>query len=344
MNIATADIEKHVKEFCAQIGADPLLVQGAGGNVSWKDGGTLWVKASGTWLAEAESKEIFVPVSLSMLKNAMDHGDYAFSPYSLDVLTLRPSIETMLHALMPQKFVVHLHMVNPVAWLVRSENDAEIAAALGNDCSWLLVDYHKPGAELAKAVHSQVLSNSSVQLFLLKSHGVLVGADSIEEVEKLLDKLSKNLNITPRLIDAVAMQELENLQKLLKGSGYELCRDEYLNRLICDSTLYQRLKDSWAICPDHVVFLGAIAVCVDDPRELPEYLKTLDFETPFIFLKGHGVLQMLGVTAAKLAQLMFYFDVALRQPIGYRMACLKPDEISSLLNWDAEKYRQSINL
>ena len=332
-----------VAQFCANISQNRGWVQAAGGNVSWKTETELWIKASGTWLADARNKQIFVPVSLPMLEDALAHRNYAFVPYALNGHTLRPSIETMLHALMPQKFVVHLHMVNAVAWLVRLESDAEIAAALGNDGSWLLVDYHKPGSQLAKAVHAQLLSNPAIQLVLMKNHGVLVGAHTLEEVEKLLNKLSENLNIIPRMIDSGAMSELENLQQLLKGSGYEVCPDEYLNRLICDSTSYQRLKDSWSICPDHVVFLGATAACVEDPRELPQYFQTLNPETPFIFLKGHGVLQMLGVTPAKLAQLIFYFDVALRQPIGCPMACLKPDDISSLLDWDAEIYRQSLN-
>ena len=32
MSMASTSIDKQVKAFCAQIGADPLLVQGAGGN------------------------------------------------------------------------------------------------------------------------------------------------------------------------------------------------------------------------------------------------------------------------------------------------------------------------
>jgi rhamnose utilization protein RhaD (predicted bifunctional aldolase and dehydrogenase) len=35
----------------ARLGADPRLIQGAGGNTSIKTGNTLWVKASGKWLA-----------------------------------------------------------------------------------------------------------------------------------------------------------------------------------------------------------------------------------------------------------------------------------------------------
>ena len=37
------------------IGADPLLIQGPGGNTSFKSGDELWVKASGAWLAEASA-------------------------------------------------------------------------------------------------------------------------------------------------------------------------------------------------------------------------------------------------------------------------------------------------
>jgi hypothetical protein len=48
----------------ARVGRNMLLVQGAGGNSSIKDGDVLWVKASGTWLADADAKDIFVPVSL----------------------------------------------------------------------------------------------------------------------------------------------------------------------------------------------------------------------------------------------------------------------------------------
>jgi len=64
MNRHEDALRSSVIEYCAAIGADPLLVQGAGGNVSWKESDTLWVKASGTWLKEAVQKDIFVPVEI----------------------------------------------------------------------------------------------------------------------------------------------------------------------------------------------------------------------------------------------------------------------------------------
>ena len=69
-----------IKSYCAQIGSDPLLVQGAGGNVSWKDGNTLWIKGSGSWLSDALDDEIFIPVDLYNLNKAIKNSNFKFTP------------------------------------------------------------------------------------------------------------------------------------------------------------------------------------------------------------------------------------------------------------------------
>ena len=40
-------------DVSARIGAERLLIQGAGGNTSLKSDDDIWVKASGRWLADA---------------------------------------------------------------------------------------------------------------------------------------------------------------------------------------------------------------------------------------------------------------------------------------------------
>ena len=50
-----------IKAFCKKIGSNSLLVQGAGGNISWKEDDVLWIKASGMWLIDAVKENIFVP-------------------------------------------------------------------------------------------------------------------------------------------------------------------------------------------------------------------------------------------------------------------------------------------
>src|SRR5450830_1321794 len=119
MNAPTQSIAEQVKAYCARIGNDPLLVQGAGGNFSWKDDGLLWVKASGTWLAQAMENDIFVPVDLTHLRLEIGRGNFSVTPNVIGPSNLKPSIETLLHALMPHKVVAHLHAIEILAYLVR---------------------------------------------------------------------------------------------------------------------------------------------------------------------------------------------------------------------------------
>lgn len=171
--------EKHMKEdildYCIAIAIDLMLVQGAGGNVSWKDGDALWVKASGTCLADAARKDIFVPVDLPHLARALASGDFSVLPRLRSESALRPSIETLLHALMPHPVVVHLHAVEILAWLVRNNFRDDIMALIDSRRRWASTAYHKPGAALAKAVSTALGSANTADVVLLQNHGVVIG-------------------------------------------------------------------------------------------------------------------------------------------------------------------------
>jgi len=145
MNGTSDALKASVIKYCSAIGADPLLVQGAGGNVSWKDGDTLWVKASGAWLAEADKKDIFVPVDLKHLRVAIESGDFSVIPKLCGESTLRPSIETLLHALMPHRIVVHLHTIEILAHLVRDNCQTALLSLLDSSIHWTVVDYKSLG-------------------------------------------------------------------------------------------------------------------------------------------------------------------------------------------------------
>ncbi|MFZ2738203.1 MAG: class II aldolase/adducin family protein [Burkholderiaceae bacterium] len=336
-------LRTEVQRYCASIARDRLLVQAAGGNVSWKSGDTLWIKASGTWLADAEQQEIFVPVDRPPVDAALARGDYAFNPRALEGYTLRPSIETLLHALMPQQFVVHLHPVDAVVHLARRNCRADLQAALGDTFAWELVDYHKPGADLAQAIHARMREKPGIQVVLLKNHGVILGAETIEEIDGHLQTLCRRLGSRPRPLDGTAHGAPGLSAAALDGTAYQVFSHAALQYLATDPELYERLDDSWAICPDHVVFLGAYAIRIDEPAALRDALKAADPAPPFVFVKGAGVLENRAVTPAQKAQLAFYLDVMARQPVGQRLEPLSHEQIASLLNWDAEKYRFTLN-
>ena len=331
-----------VQRYCVSIARDRLLVQAAGGNVSWKSGDTLWIKASGTWLADAEHKDIFVPVDLRLINAALKQSNYAIDSQAFAGCAMRPSIETMLHALMPHQFVLHLHPVDTVVHLSRGNCLADLDSALSDTFAWELVEYYKPGAELAQAVHEKLRANPNIRVVLLKNHGVIVSADTIEEMDGYLKILTQRLYQQPRPLDDAGYWT-HGFTAALQGTPYQVCLDVELQCLATDFELYNRLGDSWAICPDHVVFLGAQAIRIDDLEALLDSLMKVDPVTPFLFVKGVGVLENRAVTQAQKMQMYFYRDVMARQPVGQLLEPLSQGDVANLLNWDAEKYRITLS-
>jgi hypothetical protein len=61
--------------LAARLGRDPLVVQGPGGNFSLKRDGVMWVKASDTWMMEATSRSILIPVDFVAVLNGLAAGD-----------------------------------------------------------------------------------------------------------------------------------------------------------------------------------------------------------------------------------------------------------------------------
>ncbi len=147
----------------AHIGRDPLVTQAAGGNTSVKEGGRLWIKASGTWLAEADQRDIFLPVALDPLRAAIEAGDERaakatdFVIAEANPLGLRPSVETSVHAVFPQAVVLHVHCIETVALAARADAAAAIEARLAGlggvvSCH---IPYLKPGLPLARAIAAE---------------------------------------------------------------------------------------------------------------------------------------------------------------------------------------------
>ncbi len=328
---------EQVKAFCARIGKDPLLVQGAGGNVSWKDGNILWVKASGTWLAQAETHNIFIPVDYAHLQQELTNKNFSVKPRVLSNSKLRPSIETLLHALMPHKVVVHLHAIEILAHLVRENPIEDIKKLVSGTFKWVFVEYFKPGEDLAQSIASQLVRQPDTDVVFLKNHGVVIGGGNIESINQKLDKLLLLLGNKVSQYSMDCDHVTVNSEFLV--SGYVPCSDHEVNKLATKNELASRLKSEWVLYPDHVVFLGEKAFVVEKISDLNDSVGSL-IQPIFIFVLGQGVLESKMVTDAQKAQLRCYYDVLIRQSQSKNLHSLTGDNIAELLDWDAEKYRQ----
>lgn len=329
-----------VIEYCTAIGADRLLVQGAGGNVSWKDADTLWVKASGTWLAEAAEKDVFVPVDLSNLRTLLDGGDFTATPRLRGESELKPSIETLLHALMPHRVVIHLHAIEVLAYLVRDDCMFEFQSLLDESIPWAMVDYYKPGTALASAVSAVLAEKPLAKVIFLKNHGVVIGGSDIAEVSQILGRLTKALSIIP---DAISYpQRLESPGVRGPSDQYSPVADLDVHQLALNTDLFDRLKSDWALYPDHVVFLGPRAYAYKTWEVFNEESEKLGELPELVFIHGEGVFAKPSFNKAKHAQLRCYYDVLTRQKPHSLLRILTNAQIAELLNWDAEQYRMNL--
>jgi hypothetical protein len=258
--------------------------------------------------------------------------------------TLRPSIETLLHALMPQPVVVHLHPVNALTWLTREDCATVLHERLqALPLDWTLVDYQRPGEDLARAVHAALQAHYGAQVILLRNHGVILGAHSVAEVVRLSNLLEQALATKPRSLPRAVAADLQILTSSpYAHAAYTPASDAALHLLATDADLYHRVRHEWAICPDHVVFLGARAVCISSTQSLP-LAQDGEVAPAFVFVQNTGVLQHRSASPAQCAQLRFYLDVMLRQAQDAPRNVLSAQQISKLLNWDAEKYRILLN-
>jgi rhamnose utilization protein RhaD (predicted bifunctional aldolase and dehydrogenase) len=328
-----------VTNYCAKIGTDSMLVQGAGGNVSWKEGDTLWVKASGTWLADAKVKDIFVPVDLPELQKEIKAGNFAVTPKVKCDSRLRPSIETLLHALMPHRVVVHVHAIEALAYLVREDAESQINEKLAALFEYAMVDYQKPGEALAQAVSQSLVKTPNLQVALLKNHGIVIGGNDVAEVKAALNTLTTTLSLQP-LIFTNTQPVLDKL--LLKnGIKYMPVKPAGIQNLALDAALFEQVKTAWALYPDHVVFLGHQATCYESVAQIEDEMR-VDLMSNLIFVKGLGVYAKDALGLAKQAQLQCYYDVIVRQSKQVLLHPLNQQQIAQLLDWDAEQYRQQL--
>lgn len=329
----------------ARLGADPTLTQGPGGNTSIKLGDRLWVKASGTWLADALKRPIFVPLDLSGVLRRLDAGEP--DPASPEVCSvgdsagLRPSIETTLHAVMPQRVVLHLHCVDTIAHAVRTDGSQVLARTL-NGLRWAWIPYAKPGVPLTRALRAAAEGGANV--LILANHGLVVAADDVENAASLLYEVVTRLRVPPRQAPKADHAVLEEMTRI---GGYRLPHFEEAHAAGTDPQNLA-VATGGALYPDHVVFLGRsplLALTADQAGTRIVELRNRGKSGPaLLIISGTGVLLRsdLGRSAEEMARCLGL--VLSRIDPNAPIVFLTADQETELLGWEAEKHRQALDL
>jgi rhamnose utilization protein RhaD (predicted bifunctional aldolase and dehydrogenase)/NAD(P)-dependent dehydrogenase (short-subunit alcohol dehydrogenase family) len=222
------------------LGRDPKLVLHGGGNTSVKmrardllgeETDVLCVKGSGWDMASIEPPGL-PAVRLDPLKKLRAHEALSDDDMVriqranlLDPMAPNPSVETLLHAFVPAKFVDHTHS-SAVLSLVDQPNGPELCAEV-YDGRMGVVPYLMPGFGLAKKAAEVFDTDPKVQGLILLKHGIFTFGESareayermIEMVTRAEDRLSKNRKavfVTAQLPQSVAA--LSQVAPALRGA------------------------------------------------------------------------------------------------------------------------------
>jgi rhamnose utilization protein RhaD (predicted bifunctional aldolase and dehydrogenase) len=182
------------------LGRNDELVLHGGGNTSVKsivdDEKLLLVKGSG-WDLVSIKEEGFAPVKLDVLRDmakleALSDSDMVAQQKAAmtDKSAPNPSIEAILHAIIPYKFVDHTH-ADAVVMISNSKNSEQLIKEVYPN--FLIVPYVMPGFILAKTIYDMTveLDWDSIDGIILHNHGIFTfDNDAKKSYDKMIEAVS----------------------------------------------------------------------------------------------------------------------------------------------------------
>jgi rhamnose utilization protein RhaD (predicted bifunctional aldolase and dehydrogenase)/NAD(P)-dependent dehydrogenase (short-subunit alcohol dehydrogenase family) len=187
------------------IGAEDKLVLHGGGNLSVKTDSSnlfgekfaaIFVKASGYNMADIEPEgysglDLEYLKKLRSLPELCDHDMVnEFRTHLLDADAATPSIETLVHAFIPAKFVDHTHPDAILALTNQIQGEKLVQEALGENV--VVLEYFPPGFKLAKEVAAQYERTPAAGAIVLMRHGLITwGKTAQESYEKTIELVNK---------------------------------------------------------------------------------------------------------------------------------------------------------
>jgi rhamnose utilization protein RhaD (predicted bifunctional aldolase and dehydrogenase)/NAD(P)-dependent dehydrogenase (short-subunit alcohol dehydrogenase family) len=187
------------------IGSDPSLVLHGGGNTSVKLSvkniwgeyrEVLYVKGSGVDLATIGPGG-FVGLELEPLRKLRQLSLLSDEEMENQLQTLKihfsspdPSVEALLHAFLPHRYVDHTHADLILALTNQKEGEKFLQEALGPRVA--LLPYLMPGLPLAKGVAERCEKNPGIEAVVVSHHGIFTfGEDARISYERMIQYVDR---------------------------------------------------------------------------------------------------------------------------------------------------------
>ena len=373
---------KELIEISKFYGGNKDFVIAGGGNTSFKDNDTIWIKASGQPLADL-NEEGLVALNRQKLHKISsgiysDESDLREQQVKEDLFKSiveqgkdsRPSVETSLHEIINYKFVVHLHptLINGI---LCSRNAKNLTQKLFGD-SVLFVPYTDPGYTLFKKLESEIVTyrdklKHDPQIIFLENHGSFVGADSTEEIRRIYDEIIQKIkeqltpisDITPLPYNPILHKVLPTIRILLSGDQPGVIRFRN-NSLIAkfDQNQQEFHKISLPLTPDIIVYCKTRYLYIEHSAtaekildsfryQLPHFLSEYGYLPKVIIIKDMGVFAV-GETFTSAETCLDVYEDLIKISY-YASFCggikfLGPEQVEFIDKWEVENYRRKVAL
>jgi rhamnose utilization protein RhaD (predicted bifunctional aldolase and dehydrogenase)/NAD(P)-dependent dehydrogenase (short-subunit alcohol dehydrogenase family) len=308
---AGIDADLALRIYSTQLlGRNAKLVLHGGGNTSLKatardlfgaDVAVLRVKGSGWDMGAIEPAGMpavrLEPLRALRARDALSDDEMAHVQRALllDPLAPSPSVEMLLHAFMPAKFIDHTHATAVLSLIDQPNAEALCAEVFGARLGF--VPYVMPGFGLAKKAAQVFDANPKVDGLILDKHGIFTfGANARESYERMIElvtlaeaRLTKNRKVLARAKLPPQIASARDVAPILRGAcslrdagGEGAHRRPILAFRSSDAILayvngqeVARYARAGVITPDHVIRTKAWPLLV----AAPEAAKLDDFKT-----------------------------------------------------------------
>lgn len=367
-------------EISRYYGPNKDFVLAGGGNTSFKDEKSIWIKASGRALADLDEGGIVV---LNREKlHEISHKNYSddpvlreeqvkddlFSSIISPDRSIRPSVETSLHEMIQYKFVVHLHptIINGI---LCSRNAKSLTLKLFGE-KVLFVPYTDPGYTLFKKLEAEISSyrekySHDPQIILLENHGSFVGADSADEIKKIYQNIISTIEtqvtpaveVSPLPYNPILYKVLPALRMIFSGEKPKVIRNRH-NTLIARYYNNQQEfhKISLPLTPDIIVYCKARYLFIEQSgtpekimeslkHQLPHFQNEYGYMPKIIIIKNIGMLAVEDSVSSADSLLDVYEDLvkmSYYSSVAGGTKFLTPEQVEFIDKWEVENYRRQI--
>jgi rhamnose utilization protein RhaD (predicted bifunctional aldolase and dehydrogenase) len=280
----------------------------------------------------------------------------------------RPSVETLLHDILPFTFVVHTHpaLVNGLTCSVRGKD--AMRELFGDEAVW--IPSTNPGYVLSQKVKDAMDAYSAKKghapaIIFLQNHGVFVGADSTAEIKALYTHIMETISAKIRRKPDLSTLPVPDVSKEIAsvivdsaGQRSALTGGKWVAAFHADKETAALVKDcvafessvSSAFTPDHIVYAGSEPLFIEGDIKgfraaIGSKLKAYKKFPKIVAVQGVGVFGC-GASdkAAGLALALFADAVKVSvyaESFGGRRFMTK-EQIDFIDNWEVEQYRSKV--